>query len=404
MSLEFERRLAGDQKRIEEALGAIFREDDRYADLQEAMEYSLMAGGKRVRPVLTLECCRLCGGDPERALPFACGVEMVHTYSLIHDDLPCMDDDDLRRGRPTNHRVYGEATAVLAGDGLLTAAFQMLTARRDLLSPEQMAEGVDCLSRAAGPSGMVGGQVLDMAGEGRSLSLSELELLQSLKTGALISAAAELGCEAVWIMDDDTLPEPDALAALLAADAAHGDGYGWLSSRALAPDGTDQPMNLQRKTMYRDIDGFDAAEVPAVMASFVSLFLRTEAVRQFGLPIAEFFIWSDDWEYTRRISRAKPCYVIPASRVVHAMQNPGVVNIARDVPARWARYRYFYRNDVVLYRREGLSGWLWLLAKDSWHTVQVLRDRQGCRAERIKIIWKGFAAGVRFRPQIPYLP
>ena len=166
MSLEFERRLAGDQKRIEEALGAIFREDDRYADLQEAMEYSLMAGGKRVRPVLTLECCRLCGGDPERALPFACGVEMVHTYSLIHDDLPCMDDDDLRRGRPTNHRVYGEATAVLAGDGLLTAAFQMLTARRDLLSPEQMAEGVDCLSRAAGPSGMVGGQVLDIAAGG----------------------------------------------------------------------------------------------------------------------------------------------------------------------------------------------------------------------------------------------
>ena len=219
-----------------------------------------------------------------------------------------------------------------------------------------------------------------------------------------IRAAAELGCEAVWIMDDDTLPEPDALAALLAADAAHGDGCGWLSSRALAPDGTDQPMNLQRITMYRDIVGFDAAEVPAVMASFVSLFLRTEAVRQFGLPIAEFFIWSDDWEYTRRISRAKPCYVIPASRVVHAMQNPGVVNIARDVPARWARYRYFYRNDVVLYRREGLSGWLWLLAKDSWHTVQVLRDGQGCRAERIKIIWKGFAAGVRFRPQIPYLP
>ena len=197
---------------------------------------------------------------------------------------------------------------------------------------------------------------------------------------------------------------PGGLATALAADAAHGDGCGWLSSRALAPDGTDQPMNLQRKTMYRDIDGFDAAEVPAVMASFVSLFLRTEAVRQFGLPIAEFFIWSDDWEYTRRISRAKPCYVIPASRVVHAMQNPGVVNIARDVPARWARYRYFYRNDVVLYRREGLSGWLWLLAKDSWHTVQVLRDRQGCRAERIKIIWKGFAAGVRFRPQIPYLP
>ena len=219
-----------------------------------------------------------------------------------------------------------------------------------------------------------------------------------------IRAAAELGCEAVWIMDDDTLPEPDALAALLAADAAHGDGCGWLSSRALAPDGTDQPMNLQRKTMYRDIDGFDAAEVPAVMASFVSLFLRTEAVRQFGLPIAEFFIWSDDWEYTRRISRAQPCYVVPASRVVHAMQNPGIVNIAADVPARWERYRYFYRNDVVLYRREGLRGWLWLLAKDAWHTAQVLCSPQGCKAWRIGIIWKGFFAGVRFRPATPYLP
>lgn len=221
-----------------------------------------------------------------------------------------------------------------------------------------------------------------------------------------IRAAAEQGCEAVWIMDDDTLPEPDALENLLAADAAHGDGYGWLSSRALAPDGTDQPMNVQRKTMYRDIDPLPketTQEVPAVMASFVSLFLRTETVRRFGLPIAEFFIWSDDWEYTRRISRAKPCYVVTASRVVHAMQNPGVVNIAKDVPARWARYRYFYRNDVVLYRREGFAGRLWLLAKDAWHTVQVLRDGQGHRAERIGIIWKGFAAGVRFHPQILYL-
>lgn len=221
-----------------------------------------------------------------------------------------------------------------------------------------------------------------------------------------IRAAVELGCEAVWIMDDDTLPQPDALAELLAADAAHGADYGWLSSRALAPDGTDQPMNLQRKTMYKDIDGFGtgAGEIPAVMASFVSLFLRTETVRKFGLPIAEFFIWSDDWEYTRRISRERPCYVVPASRVVHAMQNPGIVNIARDVPARWARYRYFYRNDVVLYRREGIVGWLWLLAKDAWHTVQVLRDSQGHRAERIGIIWKGFAAGVCFHPQTPYLP
>ena len=177
MSLEFERRLAGDQKRIEEALGAIFREDDRYADLQEAMEYSLMAGGKRVRPVLTLECCRLCGGDPERALPFACGVEMVHTYSLIHDDLPCMDNDDYRRGRLTNHKVYGEATAVLAGDALLTAAFGHLAAAP--LPASRVVKATRVLSLCAGELGMVGGQVLDMEAEHRVCTEEEVLAIQS---------------------------------------------------------------------------------------------------------------------------------------------------------------------------------------------------------------------------------
>lgn len=117
---------------------------------------------------------------------------MVHTYSLIHDDLPAMDDDDLRRGRPTNHKVYGEATAILAGDGLLTAAFQTLAGAK--LPAERVVEAVACLAKEAGPEGMVGGQALDMAGEGRALTRKELERLQSLKTGALISAAAELGC------------------------------------------------------------------------------------------------------------------------------------------------------------------------------------------------------------------
>lgn len=219
-----------------------------------------------------------------------------------------------------------------------------------------------------------------------------------------VREAALAGYGALWLMDDDTLPTPTALEALLQADRNLQGQYGWLSSRALAPDGTDQPMNLQRVTPYKDLPGFDGERIQAVMASFVSLFLRTETVRRYGLPIAEFFIWSDDWEYTRRISRAQPCYVVPASRVVHAMQNPGIVNIAADVPARWERYRYFYRNDVVLYRREGLRGWLWLLAKDAWHTVQVLCSPQGRKAWRIGIIWKGFFAGVRFRPATPYLP
>lgn len=219
-----------------------------------------------------------------------------------------------------------------------------------------------------------------------------------------VREAALAGYDALWLMDDDTLPTHTALAEFLQADRDLHGRYGWLSGRALAPDGTDQPMNLQRVTPYKDLPSFDGAHIPAVMASFVSLFLRTETVRRYGLPIAEFFIWSDDWEYTRRISRAQPCYVIPASRVVHAMQNPGIVNIAADVPARWERYRYFYRNDVVLYRREGVRGWLWLLAKDAWHTVQVLRSPQGRKAWRIGIIWKGFFAGVRFAPEIPMLP
>ena len=219
-----------------------------------------------------------------------------------------------------------------------------------------------------------------------------------------VREAALAGYDALWLMDDDTLPTPTALAEFLQADRDLHGRYGWLYGRALAPDGTDQPMNLQRVTPYKDLPNFDGARIPAVMASFVSLFLRTETVRRYGLPIAEFFIWSDDWEYTRRISRAQPCYVIPASRVVHAMQNPGIVNIAADVPARWERYRYFYRNDVVLYRREGVRGWLWLLAKDAWHTVQVLRSPQGRKAWRIGIIWKGFFAGVRFAPEIPMLP
>lgn len=218
-----------------------------------------------------------------------------------------------------------------------------------------------------------------------------------------VKKAAMAGYDALWLMDDDTIPEPEALQNLLECDRKLEGKYGWLSSRALAPDGTDQPMNRQRKTPYTDVEGYTENQVPAVMASFVSLFLRTDIVKKFGIPIADFFIWSDDWEYTRRISKELPCYVASESRVVHAMKNPGTVNIATDVPARWERYRYFYRNDVVLYRREGMRGWLWLLAKDLWHTVQVVLDSRGSRCARISIIWKGFAEGVRYRPRISYL-
>lgn len=159
--------------------------------LFEAMRYSLLAGGKRLRPILALAACEAVGGLLEAALGFGCAVEMIHTYSLIHDDLPCMDDDDLRRGRPTNHKVFGEAIATLAGDGLLTDAFKVLA--RCSLSANVLASAVmdtvAQLAEAAGSAGMVGGQVIDLLGEGRDLTLNELEVLHGKKTGALFVAS-----------------------------------------------------------------------------------------------------------------------------------------------------------------------------------------------------------------------
>lgn len=166
--------------------------------LSEAMRYSLLSGGKRIRPALVIETCRMFGGTEAAALPFACGLEMIHTYSLIHDDLPCMDNDDLRRGRPTNHKVYGEAVAVLAGDALLTDAFRVVAGNPEV-SPVARAEAVTVLSAAAGSPGMVSGQVMDMEGETRRLSLDELLDLHRRKTGALIRAAVLLGCLAAGI-------------------------------------------------------------------------------------------------------------------------------------------------------------------------------------------------------------
>ena len=162
--------------------------------LFSAMEYSLLAGGKRLRPIFALEFCRLCCGDWKKALPVAAAVEMIHTYSLIHDDLPCMDNDDFRRGRPTNHKVYGEAMAVLAGDALLTDAFAV-AATTDL-SGKAMADVIGIISECAGSLGMVGGQVLDIMSEERVLNEQEVLDIQSRKTGALIRAACAAGAEA----------------------------------------------------------------------------------------------------------------------------------------------------------------------------------------------------------------
>jgi len=158
----------------------------------DAMAYSLRNGGKRIRPVLTLEFCRVCGGDYKSAIPFALAVEMIHTYSLIHDDLPCMDNDDMRRGKPSSHKVYGEANALLAGDGLLTLAFEtVLSADADA---DKKSKAALELAKAAGVSGMIGGQVMDLANEEKSVTLDGIITAEKLKTGALIKVAAVMGC------------------------------------------------------------------------------------------------------------------------------------------------------------------------------------------------------------------
>ena len=165
--------------------------DPDYAVIVESMEYSVTNGGKRIRPFLVMQFARLAGGDPAVAMQFACALEMIHTYSLIHDDLPCMDDDDLRRGKPTNHKVYGEAIATLAGDALLTYAFDVATLQE--IPADAALRAVRILSREAGVLGMIGGQVLDMIGETKKHDFPMLLKMNRLKTGALIRAAALLG-------------------------------------------------------------------------------------------------------------------------------------------------------------------------------------------------------------------
>lgn len=180
---------------IDTKLAEYFRADDMpQAGLFEAMRYSLNAGGKRIRPILVLEFCRITGGDCDKSLPVACAIEMLHTYSLIHDDLPCMDNDDLRRGKPTNHVVYGECTATLAGDALQAEAFG--TILRSKLPAEARAECARILADAVGADGMCGGQFLDMIGENKLLTADELDEINSRKTGALLIAACTMGVAA----------------------------------------------------------------------------------------------------------------------------------------------------------------------------------------------------------------
>ena len=178
---------------VEEGLRRELKKVPAYDEtLEKAMEYSLMAGGKRLRPVLLMAAADAVGKDGAAFLTTGCAIEMIHTYSLIHDDLPAMDNDDYRRGKPTNHKVFGDGIAVLAGDALLTLAFEVML-RQEGAAPETLVTVVSEMSRAAGPYGMVGGQVLDLEGEGRRLDLAALRKIHMGKTGALFCAAIRSG-------------------------------------------------------------------------------------------------------------------------------------------------------------------------------------------------------------------
>lgn len=192
-TLEMKNQLSKYQELVNSAIIEYLpKANDGQRDVVRAMNYSLANGGKRLRPILVLEFCRLCGGTIEKALPIACAIEYIHTYSLIHDDLPCMDDDDMRRGNPSCHKMYGEATALLAGDALLTHAFELI-ANSDI-SGDAKAQAIALLAQNAGVGGMIGGQVLDLKYEKEDPSITDIITVHKLKTGALISAACLLGC------------------------------------------------------------------------------------------------------------------------------------------------------------------------------------------------------------------
>lgn len=193
--MEFYAQYDNTRRVVEESLTSFISgaENSPQKIIFDSMKYSLEAGGKRIRPVLLLETIKMMGGDCSAGIPFACAVEYIHTYSLIHDDLPAMDDDDLRRGKPTNHKVFGEAVAILAGDGLLNSAFEIMSGEILKNNCIGSVKAMNVIASCAGVNGMIAGQIVDIESEGRSISYEELRYLHSKKTGALIKASVMAG-------------------------------------------------------------------------------------------------------------------------------------------------------------------------------------------------------------------
>ena len=215
-------------------------------------------------------------------------------------------------------------------------------------------------------------------------------------------AAVEAGYEYCWVMDDDCLVHTGTLQGLIDADYGLQGDYGYLSSVARWTDGSICKMNVQRHPLTHNIEDFTLDLQPCTLASFVSLFVPSRVIRDVGLPIKEFFIWTDDWEFTRRISRKYDCFVVGTSVVTHASQNNGAGTIIDDVPERLDRYKLVYRNDVVLYRGEGLYGYVFLVARGLNHIGRVIVESPDNKLKKIGIIVSSNLAGLTFHPELEY--
>lgn len=217
-----------------------------------------------------------------------------------------------------------------------------------------------------------------------------------------IKRAFELGCDYVWLMDDDCIVQDGALKALLDGAESLKGNFGFLSSAAIWTDGKICKMTAQRKSLAKTISGNEKTLTRIKLASFVSLFLNAEAVRSSGLPIKEFFIWADDWEYTGRISRKFKNYLVPSSVVVHASQNNGGVDVATD-DARLDRYFYAYRNEAYFYKTQGICGGIYHFLKIVYHRLKIALSGSPLKKEKLQIIKKGLNAAKSFKPDIEYL-
>ena len=265
----------------------------RQERVMEAMRYSAMGGGKRLRGVFVLEFCRISGGDPLTALPYACAVEMVHAYSLIHDDLPCMDNDDMRRGKPSCHRAFDEATALLAGDGLLNRAFETMVTADSSLDAATALRLTRELAAAAGFYGMIGGQCVDLEYDGRMPDMETLNELIALKTGALIRAACRMGCVAggadeAQIHAADTFGARLGLAFQIRDDMLDIEGDAAVLGKATHAD------ERQGKTTYPALIGMEAYRREVER-------LTTEAVAALDVFQDRTFLSELAWALTNRL-------------------------------------------------------------------------------------------------------